>query len=89
MEPSITPSQVRMSAEYIAILEMSERVARRAGVEAVQFMLAETNYGLPVKFRIVMISDVHRIAGAGINCEASELHLSLVDRLIRRPMGTD
>lgn len=61
MEPEITPTQIRMSSEYIALLTMSETIARNQCVETVQFMLAETNYTLPNQFRVVIISDMHRI----------------------------
>lgn len=62
MEPSITATQVRMSSEYIALLEISELVARSLGCETVQFLLAETNYTLPTQFRVILISDMHRVA---------------------------
>ena len=61
IEPATTPTQVRMSSEYIALLTISEMVARSRGAETVQFMLAETNYTLHSQFSVVMISDMHRV----------------------------
>lgn len=57
----ITLTEVRTSSEYIALLAMSEMVARALKVEKVQFMLAETNYTLPSKFKVIMISDMHTV----------------------------
>jgi len=61
MEPKISPALVRMSSEYIALLALSEMVARSEGAETVQFMLAETNYTLPDQFNVIMISDIHHV----------------------------
>lgn len=61
IDPTINPTQVRMSSEYIALLTISEMAAQIPGVIAVQFMLAETNFTLATPFRVVMISDMHRV----------------------------
>lgn len=61
IDPTISPAQVRMCSEYIALLAISETVARIQGVDTVQFMLAETNYTLTTPFKVVMISDMHRV----------------------------
>lgn len=62
IDPTINAAQVRMSSEYIALLATSEMVARIQGVDTVQFMLAETNYTLTTPFKVVMISDMHRVS---------------------------
>ena len=62
IEPATTPTQVRMSSEYIGLLRACEMVGRSADMETVQFMLAETNYALTPPFKVVMISDLHRVS---------------------------
>jgi hypothetical protein len=59
--PGISPSQVRLSSEYIALLGMAEAVAQSEGFDKVQFMVAETNYSLADQFQVVMISDLHSV----------------------------
>lgn len=62
IDPTINPAQVRMSSEYIGLLRACEMVGRSADMETVQFMLAETNYALTPPFKVVMISDLHRVS---------------------------
>jgi hypothetical protein len=61
IDSNINSAQVRVSSEYIALLGISEIVARNQGFDTVQFMLAETNYTLTTPFQVMMISDMHQV----------------------------